>query len=289
MGLIDFILNLAALLLWLNWRSLHFDPLTRRTPATLVGTLRPAAPRHWKSWQLLASLGLLLLLRSVLYWDIGSAVSWTPTLDLGVVALAFRSDSFPPTISLRATALFSLLSFGRVLLVFYFWLLVIGVVNRRITDPDPIQRILRLHLGRVARWPWPVQLLLPLLLAAGLWVVLHPVLVYFGVLNRAGSLAHLAEQAFLVGGGLVLTLKFLLPVFLVLHLVVSYVYLGTSPLWDFVSNTARNLLRPVRALRYGKVDLAPLAGILLILLLLHWLPNYVMRRLLEKNLTLWPQ
>ena len=39
MGLIDFILNLAGVLLWLGWRSIRFDPLGRSTPATLVGTL----------------------------------------------------------------------------------------------------------------------------------------------------------------------------------------------------------------------------------------------------------
>ena len=32
MALIDFILDLAALFLWLNWLSIHFDPLAR-TPA----------------------------------------------------------------------------------------------------------------------------------------------------------------------------------------------------------------------------------------------------------------
>jgi hypothetical protein len=35
MALIDLILNLAGLLLWLNWRSVRFDPLGKRTPATL--------------------------------------------------------------------------------------------------------------------------------------------------------------------------------------------------------------------------------------------------------------
>ena len=45
MGIIDFILNLAGLLLWLNWRALRFDPLGKRTPATLIGTLRRAEPR----------------------------------------------------------------------------------------------------------------------------------------------------------------------------------------------------------------------------------------------------
>ena len=30
MGYVDFILNLAGLLLWLNWRSDRFDPLVKR-------------------------------------------------------------------------------------------------------------------------------------------------------------------------------------------------------------------------------------------------------------------
>jgi hypothetical protein len=42
---VDFILNLAALLLWINWRALPFDPLNKRRPATLIGTLRPAGRR----------------------------------------------------------------------------------------------------------------------------------------------------------------------------------------------------------------------------------------------------
>ncbi|HWW02711.1 MAG TPA: hypothetical protein VNZ64_23630 [Candidatus Acidoferrum sp.] len=289
MGVVDFILNLAALLLWLSWRSLHFDPLAQSTPATLVGTLRRAEPRRWKGWQLLAGLVLLLALRPVLYRGVGSAAGWTPRLDLGVVALAFRSDSFPAGISLRTTALYSVLSFGRLLLVFYFWLLIVGLINRGTAEPDPIQKVVRLHLGRIARWPWPLQLLLPILLTAILWVALHPLLVSMDVLTPTRSPAHLAEQGLLVGVGLFFTLKFLLPVFLLLHLLVSYVYVGTNPLWDFVSTTSHNLLRPIKALRYGKLDLAPVAGVLLTLVLLHWLPNLVLRWLLERNLTLWPQ
>ena len=289
MGLIDFILNLAALLLWLNWRSVHFDPLARSTPATLVGTLRRAEPRRWKGWQLLAGIGLLLIARSVLYQGIGSSVDWTPKLDLGVVALAFRSDSFPAGISLRTTAVYSLLSFARVLMVFYFWLVIVCLINRGTAEPDPIQRILRLHLGRMARWPWPVQLLVLPLLTAVLWVALHPALVSMAVLARASSFAHLVQQGLLVGGGLLLTLKYLLPVLLLAHLFISYVYVGANPIWEFVSNTARNLLRPLKTLRYGKLDFAPAVGILVILVLLHWVPNLIVRKLLERNLTLWPQ
>ena len=95
MGLIDFILNLAGILLWLNWLSLRLDPLMRTTPVTLAGTLRRAEPHRLKRWHFLAALGALLLLRALLYWQIGSAADWTPNLPLGDldIVIPFRSDN----------------------------------------------------------------------------------------------------------------------------------------------------------------------------------------------------
>ena len=62
MSLLHFILDLAALLLWINWRAKPYDALATATPATLVGTLRRAEARPAKRWHfLLALLGLLLL------------------------------------------------------------------------------------------------------------------------------------------------------------------------------------------------------------------------------------
>jgi uncharacterized protein YggT (Ycf19 family) len=87
------------------------------------------------------------------------------------------------------------------------------------------------------------------------------------------------------------TLQYLLPVFLLLYLVTNYVYLGSSPLWDFIGETARNLLAPLRSLplRVARLDFAPLAGVILILFLLHWLPKLILARLAENNRPLWPQ
>ncbi len=280
MGLIDFILNLAALLLWLSWRSRHFDPLVQRTPATLVGTLQRAGHRLAPGWQLWGGLLLLLVFRALLYWLIGSPAEWTPTLDLGWIVPAFRSDRF------GALLLFSVLSFLRVLLVFYFWLLVLALLNRATAEPDPTLRLVRLHLGRAGRWPWPVLVLLPFVLTAALWALLYPLLAYLGVVMRVHSVPHLLEQGLLVGTGLLLTLKFLLPAVLFLYLISSYVYLGSSPVWDFVGHTSRSLLLPLRwaPLRLARLDLAPVAAVALVFFLLHWLP-----RLLLRNVVLWPQ
>ena len=86
---IDFILNVAGLLLWLNWRSVRMDPFTRGIPATLAGTVRRAEPMRLQRWHFLAALGILLFFRAVLYQAIGPAADWTPRLNLVVVHLAF--------------------------------------------------------------------------------------------------------------------------------------------------------------------------------------------------------
>jgi len=70
---------------------------------------------------------------------------------------------------------------------------------------------------------------------------------------------------------------------LVLHVINSYLYLGKIPFWQFVSMTAKNFLRPLSflRLRLGKIDLAPLAGIAIVLvvaeLLSYWLPRIYQR------------
>jgi uncharacterized protein YggT (Ycf19 family) len=289
MGLIDFLLNLAGVLLWLSWRSIRSDPMVKTRPATLIGTLRRAAPRRMQGWQLLAGLGTLLFLRAVLYRQIGSEADWTPKLDLFFIVLAFPSH-LPPGHFLPAMV-FSLLSFARILIIGYFWLLVLVAINRRNLESDPLHKMLRVHLGQVARWPLLLQMLLPLVSITLLWIALHPIVVHLEITNRVRSNAHLAEQGFLIGLALYFTLQYLLPVFLLLHLFASYIYLGKNPLWDFIGATARNLLAPLRwlPLRIARFDFAPLAGVLLILFLLHWLPNLVLGRMAESNLTLWPQ
>jgi len=230
-------------------------------------------------------LAALLLLRALLYRQVGPAADWTPKLDLFFVVLAFAGDVF------RSALLYSVLSFTRILVICYFWGLALVIINRGTAESDPLQKMLRLQFGPIARWPRVLQALLPLVVSTGLWMALQPLLTHFGIVSRIHSQAHLVEQGLLIGIALCLTLQFLLPVFLLLHLVTSYVYLGSNPVWDFVGATARDLLTPLRwlPLRIARLDLAPLVGVLLILFLLHWLPNLILGRLAENNASLWPQ
>lgn len=284
MTLIDSILNLAILLLWLNWRSSRLDPVVNSSPATLAGTLKTTSRNHLRGWQFLIGLGLLLTLRVLVYREIGSPVEWTPKLNLGFVVLAFRSDL------LTTAALYSLLSSLRLVVLFYFWLLFLVAVNRSSPDPGAILRLVRSHLGRVAHWPAVAQLGLPMLIAAGLWLAWFPALAHCRLVLPAGSILQVVAQGGLVGLALILSLKYLIPPIVLLHMVNSYVYLGASPLWDFVASTSDSLLRPLRPLplQVARLDLRPLAGGCLAILLFHWLPEWGMAQLAQRNLVLWP-
>jgi uncharacterized protein YggT (Ycf19 family) len=238
-----------------------------------------------KRGHFLIALAALLFGRAFFYWQVGPAVNWTPKLDLFFVVLTFRGAFFLPSL------LFSLLSFLRAFLVCYFWLLTLAAINRSVSSSDPIQKMISLQLGLLARWPWLAQIAASILTVAVLWIIFHPAMVYAGVTTRAQSNLHLVEQGLLVGVGILLSLKYFLPAFLGVHLVASYVFLGKSPLWDFVGLTARNIVAPLNRLplRAGRVDLAPIIVIVLTLLLLHTLPNFALAYLGQHNRTVWPQ
>ncbi len=275
MALLDFILNLAALLLWLNWLSIHFDPLARATAASLVGTLRKADPSATKRWKSLVGLAALLLFRAVIYWQMSPSIHWTPTLGLGIIVLSFRGDY------LGHMLIFSMLSFVLALATFYFWLLLLSVVNSGIPDKDPLQKLVRLHFRWLERWPAVLKLILPFLLGGLFWLACHPLLAWLGVATPVKSTNQLLEQSALIGVAAYLVWKYLIVGILLLHLLNSYVYLGNHAFWIFVNATARNLLFPLSwlPLRLGKMDFLPLVGIALVFFvcetfsrLTMWLP-----------------
>ncbi|MFZ1072327.1 MAG: hypothetical protein WAO21_02720 [Verrucomicrobiia bacterium] len=261
MGIIDFILNLAGLLLWLNWRSLRSDPLGKRTPATLIGTLRRVEPQRFQHWHLLAAIGGLLLVRAGFYWQIGlvSRPVWAGTLDLGIIAPSFLSNSF------GRMCLFSVFSFGLMLAVFYLWLLLLSLL----AGPEPVHGLVRMQLGAMDRWSRWKKLILPLMATALLWWLASWLLEWCGIIPGPISMAHRIGQSLLIGMGSYLAWKYVVSGLLVLHLLNSYIYFGKHPFWNYVNATARTLLQPLERvpLRAGRVDFAPVVGIALVFLL----------------------
>lgn len=274
MQIVDFIWNLACLLLWLNWRSVRFDPLGKRKPATLIGTLRPAQPQSLRRWHVWLGLAVLLLLRALIYWQIGSAAKpvWAGTLNLGVIVPAFSSNSF-----LRMV-LFSCLSFGLMLGVFYLWLLLLSLLVP--PEPPPFHRWVQMPLGKIDRWPRWAKLFLPFAVTTALWWLTSWLLARQEVIPGPISPAQRIQEAVVLGLGSYLSWKYVAGALLALHLLNSYIYFGKHPVWAYVNATARTLLSPLRLLplRVGKADFAPMAGIALVFLLaelagrgLNWL------------------
>lgn len=254
MGYVDLILNLAGLLLWLNWRSIRFDPLVKRTPATLMGTLRPAAPQKIRRWHFLVFIAGLLLLRAVIYCWVMPL--WVGTLDLGVTAPQFRSNSFPRIL------LFSFLSFVLTLGIFYVGLLFLSLLK----GPDPIHRLVKIPLGRVDDWPAWAKALLPLAGGMAFWLSLCWLLSWIQICPPTISVAQRVEQALVIGLDSYLVWKFPLGALLLLYLVSSYVYFGKHPFWNYVAATAQELLQPLKKipLRAGRVDFAPVVALALV-------------------------
>lgn len=258
MGLLDFILNLAGLLLWLNWRYLGFlrkDP----TPAkiSLVGTLKSTQSQRVARSPYLIGLGLLLFLRVFVYFTIGSNLGINLVLPLGLAPISFN-----PRLVLRMF-LYSGLSFLVFVGVFYFWLLLFSVLNQRTTEPDACLRLIRQHLGWWQRRPVWVRCLIPGLMTFVFWMTIGPLLENAGLFPVQRNMEVRCLRA-LIAGVFVYRLWILpLIVLLILFWASNYVYFGDNAFWNFVSTSGRNLIGTLgsRRLQIGKLDFTPLLWI----------------------------
>ncbi len=264
MGIVDFILNLAGLLLWLNWRAESADPVGKRKPATLIGTLRRADNRN-RHWQIPAAITALILLRALLYWQIGSAANWSTRLNLSVIELSFRATYF------RHMMLFSILSFGRTLWIFYLWLLLLSILN----GPQPFHQFVRAQLGTPDRWGRAVKLIVPFAVTALLWWLTSWLLAWMKIIPLPASAIHRLEESLVMGLAAYLAWEIVAVALLALYLLNSYIYFGRQPFWDYVNATAQTLLAPLKKipLRAGKADFAPVVGIALVFLLARFAGN----------------
>jgi len=267
MPLINLILNLVGMLLWVSWRYLPFDPIQRARPATLTGTLRRAEPMKFRRWHFLLALALLLLLRSVFYWWVGGSMQWTLDVNLGVVSIAFRCDVF------YRMLLFSLFSFTNALFQFYLVLTLLWLCGPRNLDNDPCQRFVRIQISPLHRWPKALVLLMPFTVAACGWIALQPLLARMGIIPSAPSWERVVQQALVLGLSAYAGWKLAIGAILALRFLNTYVYLGPHPIWSFVDQTGKTLLRPLAPLRlqFRKMDFAPVVAIALTCLLATFL------------------
>ncbi len=200
MNLIDFILNIVGLLLWLNWRAIGLVSIAR-PGQSLVATLKPASPPRSR-WISLGMLLLLLVVRGLFYRQIGPALPWVAHLPLWVTSLSFRSDD------LARMFLYSALSFGVTLGVFYLCLLLLSCINLNAPENDPYQRFVQLQLGILENFPVVLKALLPLIGAILLWYAVAPALVKLQIAPRISNW-RLLGQGGLIGLAFYLRLQVL--------------------------------------------------------------------------------
>lgn len=263
MGIVDFILNLAGLLLWLNWRAEKTDPVGKRRPATLIGTLKRADSKS-RNWQLPSLIAGLLFLRAIFYWQIGSTARWSAKLNLGAVVLSFPipNDSFA---SLAEVILFSAFSFIVTLACFYLALLLLSILD----GPEPFRTVIRQQLGNIDRRPRREKLLLPFAAATVLSWLASWLFAWLQIIPQPASEFQRFGDAIIVGVGSYLAWEYVAIALLALYLLNSYIYFGRHPFWNFINAEAQTLLYPLRIipLRLGRIDFAPVVGIALVFFL----------------------
>lgn len=249
-GVLDFLLNVVGILLWFNWRASGLK-LSQPGPISLAAALHRTEslePRRWFSFGCLIA---LLVVRAMLYCQLGSRMNWSATLDLTAIALPFRSDL------LSRMFLFSGLSFLVSLGIVYAALLLLSVINEKSRQTDYFSRMITLQLGWIGKWFWPIRLVLGPVAAALLWMAISPLLVKMGILPAPKNEAHSGQIAGVMALCVIVSWKYVISLFAGLHLMNNYVYLGNSSFWQFVTLTGNRLTLPVRWLRFGKIDLAP--------------------------------
>ncbi len=259
MSFIDAILNFAGLLLWLKWRDQGQELSARGI--SLIATLKKAGPRYPRIYFLLVLLAVLVV-RPILYWQLGSALNWTPQIWFGLIPLSFRSDFF------GRMFLFSFFGFLAALAVFYLSLLLISILSGRRTGSDPVQNLVRAQLGKLDSFPTAIKLLIPWFTMILLWCSFNKPLVALGFLSAPKSFMHLVEQGAVAGFAIYFAWKYLICGILLLYLVNSYIYFGAWPFWTFIDHTAAQILKLFSwiPLRIRKIDFAPVVALAVVIL-----------------------
>ncbi|HEY1171727.1 MAG TPA: hypothetical protein VGH19_10175 [Verrucomicrobiae bacterium] len=263
MDLIHFILNAAAMLLWLSWRSYRFVPANDFRGGTLLSTLKKTERGQFNRKTLLTSLITLLGLRAIFYWHIGSGVDWAPRMDFIVLSIPFRCDYFDRML------LYSVLSFFAWVGVFYLWLITLQIINDRGADANPWHAIVKRHLGWLAVLPAWMRVLIPAVIAYVAWLILSKYFGYLRILPDARNATAWLTQGLVVSLSIYLLIKLLVYAVMALYILNSFVYLGNHAFLAYMNTTAQRMLKIVRwlPLRAGKFDFAPFLMIGLVFLL----------------------
>lgn len=265
MNIIDAILNVALVLLWLNATVRQWTLSGPQTARSLLRTLERTevpTPRRWVS---LIGFTAVVFFRAVFYWQIGSAVGWTPAIDLGAFSISFRSDHFSRML------LYSLLCISKWLLVLYVGIVFLVLLTRTVGAGDSLHRFILHQLGILGRFsPW-VAAGATVFSAMVIWAAVVYPLSRLGIFPSPRGIGMVMAQGVMLSLGIWLKMRWVIWGILLLYILSTYVYFGSHPFWFYVAMVGRQLVRPLSGLplRLGKVDFAPLVMAVIIFVIFH--------------------
>lgn len=264
MAVIDLILNVAALLLWLNGRSAGMPSVVDLPGKSLSSTLHRAHAANARGWPSYVGVMVILSVRSIFYWQIGPALNWTAMLDLEVVSIPFRSDF------LGRMFQYSLLSFFRLWLLMQAGIVLLSLLQKG--EPNgPAPRMVAWQLGRIHRWPGAIKLVLPWGGGGIAWWLVSWTLLGAGLMDEPGTAWLQLQQAAILGLAVYLAWVPLVAGLFLIYLVESHVHLGRFAIWEYLRSCARTMLDRLEWLpaRVGRLDFKPLICAALVLGLGH--------------------
>lgn len=263
MGFLDLVLNIFAVWLWASWlMRVKTQNAGYRYGSVSNALNHPSKKqnrvgRHSGNWKMWVALLILLIARPLLYWDMG--LGWNAVLKFGAVSISFA------TTNLLAMQIFSLASFIQMLLIFYSWLLLLGIFNygNNLNENNLAHKVIHCLVGRLGNWPVGIRLCLPAMVAMPLWFFFSLILEWTGIFPQQGSIKAIFHESLVMGLCAYLPWCHLLAGLIFIYFLNSYLFLGTSPVWNYLHAITRKLLAflYMLPLTFGKIDFVPIVGL----------------------------
>ncbi len=261
MQIIDFILNLAAWILWVNgWIQLHNKADIQR-PLTLLGTLVGPTRRMSRAWLYFGGFAVLIFLKTILLHYLGAPIETTMVVKFLLLMVYFKTGTL---VSMFWMAFASFMKFA---LIAYIWVWFLARMSREDTAENIVSG-LNASLGFLQNRHWVLQMVALVLFGMAGWIFLGIVFGWLGVLPPIKSVSFLVWQSLCISLCAWLALYYLVNVLMILYLIHSYIHLGNWEGWDWLDGVSEKLMSPLSPLplQWARIDFTPV-----FLLLLNWL------------------
>jgi len=271
MQIIDFILNVAAWILWVNGWMQCRNPVKMDRPLTLLSTLKASPPKISVAWFYFGGFLVILLIKTLFLHYLGAPLQTTMSIDFLLFFVYFKTGSFFSMASMAVA------SFLKIALIAYIWVWFLWHLSRK-GIADNLVNSLGDSMGLLKGRHVLIQVSVFLLGGVLGWLGLG---LYF---SWMGALPSNQETSLLLWQGLWLSLSawvglyWLIVAMLSAYLIHSYIYLGPWEGWDWLEGMVERLLSPLKPLplQWARIDFAPLVA-----LGLNWLIFTALIRLIQ--------